>query len=114
MKVILRKDQEKLGATGDLVEVKDGYARNCLIPKNLAYHASAGSMRALEKEPGIRDIAVFGGGLHVTVEDPTAATPRIHEILASANIDIRHLEVISPSMEDVFVARIEEEERKSS
>ena len=50
MKVILRKDQEKLGATGDLVEVKDGYARNCLIPKNLAYHASAGSMRALEEE----------------------------------------------------------------
>jgi ABC-2 type transport system ATP-binding protein len=73
-----------------------------------------GSMRALEKEPGIGDIAVFGGGLHVTVADATAAAPRIHEILASANIDIRHLEVIPPSMEDVFVARIEEEERKSS
>jgi ABC-2 type transport system ATP-binding protein len=73
-----------------------------------------GSMRALEKEPGISDIAVFGGGLHVTVADPTEAAPRIHEILASANIDIRHLEVITPSMEDVFVARIEEEERKSS
>lgn len=50
MKVILRKDQEKLGATGDVVDVKDGYARNYLIPKNLAYHASAGSMRALEEE----------------------------------------------------------------
>ena len=73
-----------------------------------------GSMRALEKEPGIGDIAVFGGGLHVTVADATAAAPRIHRILASANIDIRHLEVIPPSMEDVFVARIEEEERKSS
>jgi len=73
-----------------------------------------GSMRALEQEPGIGDIAVFGGGLHVTVTDPAAASPRIREILASANIDIRHLEVIPPSMEDVFVARIEEEERKSS
>jgi ABC-2 type transport system ATP-binding protein len=72
-----------------------------------------GRMRALEKEPGIGDIAVFGGGLHVTVADPTTAAPRIHEILTSANIDIRHLEVIPPSMEDVFVARIEEEERKS-
>lgn len=50
MKVILRKDHEKLGATGTIVEVKDGYARNYLIPKNLAYPASAGSMRALEEE----------------------------------------------------------------
>jgi ABC-2 type transport system ATP-binding protein len=73
-----------------------------------------GSMRAIEKEPGIRDIAVFGGGLHVTVTDPAAAAPRIQEILASVNIDVRLLEVIPPSMEDVFVARIEAEERKSS
>jgi large subunit ribosomal protein L9 len=50
MKVILRKDHEKLGATGAVVDVRDGYARNYLIPKNLAYPASAGSMRALEEE----------------------------------------------------------------
>lgn len=50
MKVILRKNHEKLGNTGDVVEVKDGYARNYLIPRNLAYPASAGSMRALEEE----------------------------------------------------------------
>jgi len=50
MKVILRKEHEKLGKTGDVVDVKDGYARNYLIPKNLAYHASAGSMKALEEE----------------------------------------------------------------
>jgi large subunit ribosomal protein L9 len=50
MKVILRKDHEKLGSTGSVVEVKDGYARNYLIPNNLAYPASAGSMRALEEE----------------------------------------------------------------
>ena len=50
MKVILRKDHEKLGSTGDVVTVKDGYARNYLIPKNLAYPATAGSMRALEEE----------------------------------------------------------------
>lgn len=50
MKVILRKNHEKLGSTGDVVDVKDGYARNYLIPRNLAYPASAGSMRALEEE----------------------------------------------------------------
>jgi large subunit ribosomal protein L9 len=50
MKVILRKDFETLGAIGAVVDVKDGYARNFLIPKGIAYPASAGSMRALEEE----------------------------------------------------------------
>ncbi len=50
MKVILRKDHEKLGHIGAVVEVKDGYARNFLFPKGIAYPATAGSMRALEEE----------------------------------------------------------------
>lgn len=50
MKIILRKDFEKLGKIGDVVEVKDGYARNYLIPKNIAYQATEGNMRALEEE----------------------------------------------------------------
>ncbi len=50
MKVILRKDHEKLGQIGAVVEVKDGYARNFLFPKGIAYPATAGSVRALEEE----------------------------------------------------------------
>ena len=50
MKVILRKEHEKLGAVGAVVDVKDGYARNFLIPKGVAYPASDGSMRALAEE----------------------------------------------------------------
>lgn len=50
MKVILRKEHEKLGQVGTVVDVKDGFARNYLIPKGIAYAASDGSMRALEEE----------------------------------------------------------------
>ncbi len=50
MKVILRKAQEKLGQVGAVVDVKDGYARNYLIPKGIAFAASNGSIRALEEE----------------------------------------------------------------
>ncbi len=50
MKVILRQNHENLGNIGDVVEVKDGYARNYLIPRELAYRATAGSMRAIESE----------------------------------------------------------------
>lgn len=50
MKVILRKDHEKLGKVGAIVDVKDGFARNYLIPNGIAYAASDGNMRALSEE----------------------------------------------------------------
>ena len=50
MKVILRKNYNQLGHIGDLVEVKDGFARNFLLPRQIAYIATAGNIRALEEE----------------------------------------------------------------
>ncbi|MCX8056121.1 MAG: 50S ribosomal protein L9 [Ignavibacteria bacterium] len=50
MKVILRQDYEPLGRAGDVVEVKDGYARNFLIPKKIVYPATPGSIKAVEEE----------------------------------------------------------------
>ncbi|MEW6506613.1 MAG: 50S ribosomal protein L9 [Bacteroidota bacterium] len=50
MKVILRKNFDQLGKVGDVVNVKDGYARNYLIPRQIAYQATAGNIRSLEEE----------------------------------------------------------------
>lgn len=50
MKVILRKNFDQLGKVGEIVNVKDGYARNYLIPRQIAYQATAGNIRALEEE----------------------------------------------------------------
>jgi len=50
MKIILRQDFESLGKIGDVVNVKDGYARNYLFPKKIAYVALPGQLRALEEE----------------------------------------------------------------
>ncbi|MDF1610740.1 MAG: 50S ribosomal protein L9 [Stygiobacter sp.] len=50
MKVILRKNFDQLGKVGDVVNVKDGYARNFLIPRQIAYQATVGNIRALEEE----------------------------------------------------------------
>lgn len=48
MKVILRENVEKLGKTGDIVKVSDGYARNFLLPRNLVYIADEQSVAAIE------------------------------------------------------------------
>lgn len=50
MKVILRKNFDQLGKIGDLAEVKNGYARNFLLPRQIAYIATKGNIRALEEE----------------------------------------------------------------
>lgn len=50
MKVILRQNYESLGQVGDLVDVKEGFARNFLIPRKIAYTALKGNVLALEEE----------------------------------------------------------------
>ncbi len=50
MKLILRRTVDRLGDQGDVVDVKAGFARNYLIPQGLAYLASAGNLRRLERE----------------------------------------------------------------
>lgn len=49
MQIILQEDIDKLGARGDVVSVKEGYARNFLLPRKLALEASAGNLKRLEK-----------------------------------------------------------------
>ena len=50
MKVILTDEIRGLGTRGDIVTVKDGYARNFLIPKKLAREATTGNLKSIEQE----------------------------------------------------------------
>jgi large subunit ribosomal protein L9 len=50
VKVILRQDIDKLGAAGEIVAVKPGFARNYLLPRGFAFEATNANMRALEEE----------------------------------------------------------------
>ena len=50
MKVILRQDYETLGKIGDMIDVKDGFAINFLLPRKIAYSALKGNVAALEDE----------------------------------------------------------------
>jgi ABC-2 type transport system ATP-binding protein len=73
-----------------------------------------GSMTALAGRPGILDVAVFGGGLHVKVEDTVQGEAAIHAALEPAGIKIGQLEPINATMEDVFVSLIEREEKNAA
>jgi large subunit ribosomal protein L9 len=56
MKIILREAVERLGERGDIITVKDGFARNYLIPRGLALRATPGNMRTFEEEKRQLDV----------------------------------------------------------
>lgn len=98
-----------LGAPEDL---RANLSTHALL--HLETSAPLETMRALEHVSGIGDVAVFGGGLHVAVDELEAGMNSIRRHLAAAGIQIREMKKIQPSLEDVFVALIEAEEKKTA
>ncbi|MCK4248418.1 MAG: 50S ribosomal protein L9 [Candidatus Omnitrophica bacterium] len=49
MKIILAKDMEKLGQAGQAIKAADGYARNYLIPKGIAYPATEANLKKYQE-----------------------------------------------------------------
>jgi large subunit ribosomal protein L9 len=56
VKVVLRTDVEQVGKKGDIVDVADGYARNFLVPRGLAFKATAGVADQAAKMRRKRDV----------------------------------------------------------
>ena len=75
MQVILKKDVQNIGEVGDLVNVKDGYARNYLIPNSLAEVATKGALA--QRERNIARIKAKAEKLH---QEALAAKEEIEKI----------------------------------
>ena len=56
MKVILRSDLDRVGKRGDIIDVADGYGRNYLLPRGLAFPASDGAVDQAAKMRRARDL----------------------------------------------------------
>jgi len=89
MEIILKEDMPRLGHKDDLIRVKDGYARNYLIPKGIAIPATASAKKILEenkrqrahKEEKIKNEALETAkkleGLTLTISTKTSSTGKI-------------------------------------
>jgi large subunit ribosomal protein L9 len=64
MKLILTAEVEHLGVSGDIVEVKDGYGRNYLLPRGLALTASRGAEKQADEIRRAREIKSVKGREH--------------------------------------------------
>jgi large subunit ribosomal protein L9 len=56
MKVILRSDLERVGKRGDIIDVADGFGRNYLLPRGLAFKATDGTVEQAAKMRRARDL----------------------------------------------------------
>ena len=68
MKLILNQEVDGLGAPGDIVEVKDGYGRNYLVPRNLAFQWSKGAEKqgeAQSREHALRKSTMWAKNSHL-------------------------------------------------
>ena len=68
---------------------------------------SARALAVLERVPGVVELALFGRTLHVSVEDMSAALDGIPAALAAHQIEVRSMQPIAPSLEDVFIALVQ-------
>ena len=74
MQVILKKEIQNLGEVGDIINVKDGYARNFLLPQGAAEIATAGALENREKN--IARIKAKQEKLHQEALEKAAAIDR--------------------------------------
>ncbi|MCH8854624.1 MAG: 50S ribosomal protein L9, partial [Planctomycetes bacterium] len=100
MKLILSKDVKHLGLVGDVVDVKNGYARNYLLPQLLALVPTANNVKAVEKaraaaaekrqllEQGLREAAQRLSGTEVTIR--AAANAEGGVLVGEVEVPIHH------------------------
>jgi ABC-2 type transport system ATP-binding protein len=70
--------------------------------------ASARALEVLRDAPGVRGVGLYGRAVHARVDDQARGAEEIRRALAGRGIALDGLDRVEPSLEDVFVALVEE------
>ncbi|MDD8015084.1 MAG: ABC transporter ATP-binding protein [Acidobacteriota bacterium] len=97
----------RIVAGGSPGELKSVYIRNPIL--EVACDRVVDAMEILQNEGWVLGISIFGTYLHVSVADEEEGRARIGRTLAASGIAVKRTDRILPSLEDVFIQRIEEE-----
>lgn len=99
----------KLVALGTPAELKQAYATGVLLEVSAEPVLSA--LDTLRADREVRDAALFGKDLHVVMPDRPDAADYVCRALLRTGVNVARVEPIVPSLEDVFVALVEEADR---
>lgn len=105
MKVILREDVAELGAAGQTIEVKSGYGRNFLFPRNLAIPATKANLKSIDeigKQTAIREKKRLRGAEMIK--------ERIEKVSVSAEVQVGEEDKVFGSVTSAEIAKLLEKE----
>ncbi len=97
----------KLVASGPPEEMKRVHMKDSVL--ELYCKHPQGALVAVRSLPSVKEVALFGRGLHIVTKDPEVTKQKIFTILNNEHFGLESLEIIPPTMEDVFVSLMESE-----
>ena len=96
----------RIVALGSPTEIKETVMRGQVLEIDCDDPAQA--LRVLRELAGLDEVALYGALIHVVAEEITARRREIEGVLMGAGIEVRTLDVIAPSLEDVFISSVRE------
>jgi len=72
------------------------------------------ALEAFQSEPDVLETSIFGVTLHISLKDARDGEPRLRRMLAGRGLRARRIARIMPSLEDVFIHKVEEERKKGA
>ncbi len=102
----------KIIAAGSPKELKQNYIKTPILEVQCSNVIEA--MSLVEKEPWAIETSVFGTHLHVTVPDEATARMEIQRLLEQKGLALKHIDRITPSLEDVFIYLLDQEAKKAA
>ena len=100
MEVILTHDVPKLGKVGDILKVKDGFARNYLLPNNLAFLATQNNLKKIEQEKKKRQERS-----EAELAQAKALAEKISKVSVTVSVEVNDLEKLYGSVTEIDIAK---------
>ncbi len=100
MNVILFKEVDHLGKVGDVVKVKDGFARNYLFPKKLAYEATPDNLKRIEQQK-IKQAALSAQ----KKKEAEELAEKLNKLSCTVTVEVNDLDKLYGSVTETDVAK---------
>jgi large subunit ribosomal protein L9 len=100
MEVILSQDVQSLGKLGDVVKVKDGYARNYLLPRKLAFAATPSNLKRIEQQEKKRKAKY-----EADKQEVESFAERLSKVSCTLSVEVNDLDKLYGAISEADIAK---------